>query len=972
MSHRAGRLSDMARNTEIVINAELANALGRRHPRWTEGSVITVEATGVLLGDPAAKPDIVIAHPGGAPVIVETEVSPARTVEVEARSRLGRFLEATDEAIENTVAVRMPDRLRDSGRSLVDSIVEAEFDYCLFSLLGEELEVDNVVRFPTAGWLTGGIDALAGFVELTALSERLIIKGAVALERGVAAAARLLRSSDGKRSLEKMAEILKQADGEQTSRMAMAIIANALMFHTAIAGDHDVATLAELRTVARRSMSQANVLNEWARILEINYWPIFKIASDLLSVVPARKATTILDALAAVADEMAGIGVTTTHDMSGQMFGRLIADRKFLATFYTLPSSAMLLAELAVSRLAVDFSRSERLTDLRIADLACGTGALLSAAYVRVATRHRRAGGDDRQIHPDMIENALIGADIMPAATHLTASMLSAAHPAMPFGNTMVYTMPYGDQDNGRPVAIGSLDLIAEEGVMSLFGTGRIAAAGSGDVEVDEDERRFVMEHGSADLVIMNPPFTRPTNHKVAEVPVPSFAGFSTSDEEQWRMSDALKEIYRQMPDRVGDGNAGLASNFVDLAHAKVKPGGVVALVLPVALVSGASWSKVRNLLAHRYRDLTMVTIAATGARDRSFSEDTGMGEVLVIATRDDPSGPQQNPAGRTLYVNLACRPPSTVSAVETARAVVGAPETDRGWLMVGEEEVGCFIRATIEDGGCAGVREPDVAAAAFGLTRGRLQLPRVDGIDLPLTTLGALGERGLLHRDISGTNRGPFDIQRLIAGQTASYPALWRHDAPRERRMVVEFDTQGRVRQGCDAKALHVWKTATRLHFNLDFRLNSQSLAACVTPEKSIGGRAWPNFVLREDAWEHAAALWANTTPGLISFWFRGTRQHQGRACLTIKTLPSLPMLDMKLLRASQIEQAQQIFEEFASRDFLPAHQAHLDETRRNLDEAVLIDLLGLSDAVLEPLSVLREQWANEPSVHGGLGGLT
>ncbi len=175
-----------------------------------------------------------------------------------------------------------------------------------------------------------------------------------------------------------------------------------------------------------------------------------------------------------------------------------------------------------------------------------------------------------------MMEKALIGADIMPAATHLTASMLSAAHPAVPFGNTMIYTMPYGDQDNGRPVAIGSLDLIAEDGVMSLFGTGRTATAGTGDVRVDDDERRFVMEHSSADLVIMNPPYTRPTNHKVAKVPVPSFAGFSTSEEEQRRMSAALKEIYRQMPERVGDGNAGLASNFVDLAHVKVKVGGVL------------------------------------------------------------------------------------------------------------------------------------------------------------------------------------------------------------------------------------------------------------------------------------------------------------------------------------------------------------------------------------------------------------
>lgn len=928
------------------------------------------EATGVLLGDPAAQPDVVILHSGGAPVIIESEVLPARTVEVEARSRLGRFLEVTDEVIENTVAVRLPESLRDTRTGLFEAVSEAEFEYCLLSLIGEAFQPETVVRFPSEGWLRGSIDDLTSFVELTSLSERLIMKGTMALERGVSVAARLLRSGDGGAYLDKMARILKQEDGEQTSRMAMAIVANALMFHAAIAGGQPVATLPELRTSTRRSMSQQNVLKEWARILRINYWPIFKIASDLLRVVPAAKAMRILDELASVAEELAGVGITTTHDLSGQMFGRLIADRKFLATFYTLPSSAMLLAELAVSRLEVDYSRPECVAALRIADLACGTGALLSAAYVRIATRHRRAGADDRMVHAEMMENALIGADIMPAATHLTASMLSAAHPSVSFGNTMIYTMPYGDQENGRPVAIGSLDLIGERGVMSLFGTGRTATAGTGDVGVDTDERRFVMEHGSADLMIMNPPYTRPTNHKVARVPVPSFAGFSTSGEEQRRMSAALKEIYRRMPDRVGDGNAGLASNFVDLAHAKIKAGGVVALVMPVSLVSGASWSKVRSLLARHYRDLVMVTIAGIRQRDRSFSDDTHMGEVLVVATRRGPSRRAGGAQARTLYVNLNRRPPSIVSAVEIARAVGAAPDTDRGWLQVGEETVGCFIRAGIDDGGCAGVREPDVARTALGLVEGRLELARIESMDIPLTTLDQLGERGLYHLDIKGPNRGPFEMQNLSAGQVASYPALSRHHAPRERRLVVQPDTQGRVRQGYDAKALEVWKTATRLHFNLDFRLNSQSLAACMTPTRAIGGRAWPNFLLGEAGWEYPAVLWANTTLGLISFWFKGTRQHRGRACVTIQTLPFLPILDTRLLDATQVRKARGLFDEFASRDFLPAHQANVDKTRQDLDRAVLIDLLGLDGRVLEPLEVLREQWCKEPSVHGGAGG--
>ena len=36
-----------------------------------------------------------------------------------------------------------------------------------------------------------------------------------------------------------------------------------------------------------------------------------------------------------------------------------------------------------------------------------------------------------------------------------------------------------------------------------------------------------------------------------------------------------------------GHGNAGLASNFMDLGHRKLKDGGVLALALPFSLASG-------------------------------------------------------------------------------------------------------------------------------------------------------------------------------------------------------------------------------------------------------------------------------------------------------------------------------------------------------------------------------------------------
>ena len=207
-----------------------------------------------------------------------------------------------------------------------------------------------------------------------------------------------------------------------------------------------------------------------------------------------------------------------------------------------------------------------------------------------------------------------------------------------------------------------------------------------------------------------------------------------------------------------------------------------------------------------------------------------------------------------------------------------------------------------------------------------------------------------------------------LASDGAAAYPALWRHDAGRETRLVVEPDSEGRPRAGCDERAEDLWgRTASRLHFSLDFRLNSQPLAACLTPGPAIGGRAWPNFRLSETDWEPAVLLWSNTTLGLLCSWWHGTRQQQGRVIMTITTLPDLPVIDPRELTADQLRRAGGIFEAFRDRTLLPANEAWRDETRQALDRAFLVDCLDLPDAVLDPLDILRRQWCAEPSVHGG-----
>ena len=50
-----------------------------------------------------------------------------------------------------------------------------------------------------------------------------------------------------------------------------------------------------------------------------------------------------------------------------------------------------------------------------------------------------------------------------------------------------------------------------------------------------------------------------------------------------------------------------------------------------------------------------------------------------------------------------------------------------------------------------------------------------------------------------------------------------------------------------------------------------------------------------------------------------------------------------------------------------LPANEAYRDNTQKELDHRVLIDMFGLPESILEPLDLLRLKWYSEPSVHGG-----
>ncbi len=476
-------------------------------------------------------------------------------------------------------------------------------------------------------------------------------------------------------------------------------------------------------------------------------------------------------------------------------------------------------------------------------------------------------------------------------------------------------------------------------------------------------------------MVIMNPPFTSNTAKEASHIGTfaPAFAAFGSADKDQRDMAKHLGKL------KVGTcyhGHAGMASAFAALAHRKLKPGGILALVLPLTATAASSWQSFRQMLDDGYTQSTVLSIAAADNDDLSFSSDTGMAECLIIARKRKPG---ESTERRTAYSSLAQRPYGFAHASILASKITGSDhirQIEDGpyggtSLIVGDDVVGEMITAPQQTSGevWGAVRISDYAVAqtADALTQSKLWLPAIASpLPLRTTPLESIRVLGLYDLDITGQPpQGPFTRTQYSA--TATYPSLWNHDAKNETRMVCIPDSQLRVRPGMENKAATVWATASRAHISREFRFNSQPLSVSITETPTIGGRAWPNVRFNQANFDLAFAVWANSTLGLITYWWHSNRQVSGRGAISIRSADSLPVLDFRALTEDQRIMVQAIFNEFRDKELKPAYLADTDPNRALLDRRVVCELLGFDEETYVAVRRLAAKWCAEPSVHGG-----
>ncbi len=955
----------MAKQTENPVTSQIVPLLREMCPEWK------FEEQQQPLKGSRRQPDILAMRRGHETVAIEAKWSDAtaRNGVAQVRERyLGRTLlpefVGASLKLKSAMVIRYPTRLKKKPGAEIPAALRAADD--IESLLIGESR-GEYYEFPNLGYARGTLADMANALKVGAVPSQHIAEAAEKMEAEIQVAAKWLNDATEDKSIigNKLDNILDQHYCEQTARMACLIITNAFVFQHAVAGKPQMESVRPPAHYKVNGIKLTEVVEDWAAILKVNYQPIFKDARRMLSeafVYDEAMANKVLEQLCDAACTLVASHLPQIHELAGEVFQSLLIDRKYVKANYTLPTSATLLAALVCPNLPDD----GRLP--KVADFACGTGALLNGVYKRIQRLYEeRTGESSIAIHREMLENNLAGSDIYSHCTHLTFAVMASAHPEVTLGATRVITAPCGQQADGT-YKTGSLELLDSQLLFANFEAE--AEIAGGDSEATAELKR-TFPHGEMDIVIQNPPFLTSGADPNSSDPKRVFASEGRSDAEQKAM---LKELASK-DTRVSNGQVAY-SYFVELAELKLRDGGRMGVILPATILTSALFSKVREMWATEYHNVVVITIAQNDGHDSAFSADTSMAECMVIADK----GIGRN-TGRATFVCLSQRPDSTLAAQAVSDSIQRQPlsrqlEDDAlggDNLKVGDVSMAQVLECPIGAGewGVSRVKSMSLAQIAYQLRQGRLLLPQLmDGIDIPMCPLGEIGQVGASHRDIKDKDkRGAFEMHRCESNVQEGYDALWnlQYITP-QRSMQVVPDHKAQIKPQNVEKAHRILRQHnSRTHYHLYLGFNANSVLAHWTEVPALGVNLVTNVKLEDVRYDAAWTLWTNSTLGMLCHWTTAGKQHPGRGTLTLMTLPNVPTLDVRQLSAEQLQAAEVVFADVKAYRMKPYNECADDAWRAVLDARLLSEVLGITDAAThQAMQRLREMLSAEPSIAG------
>jgi len=309
------------------------------------------------------------------------------------------------------------------------------------------------------------------------------------------------------------------------------------------------------------------------RVYNVDYRAVFSY--DIVSLIPERfidKIRVIINAIKAIAPEK------VKGDLLGTIFHDLVPFevRKSVAAFYTNVLAAELLANLAIDK-----------WDAKVADLACGSGGLLVAAYRRKRDLLEKERVFTEEDHRRFVEEDLLGIDVMPFAANVAACHLSLQSPEYFTNKVRIAIWDSTTLKSGDIIpSIAKLRAIVR-GQVSIEQFTKPTAEFQTVVTLGEEKPEEI-QLDKFDVIIMNPPFTR-----------------------QERIPKEYKEIlFRRFKDykEYLHGQLGYYGYFIFLADRFLKEGGRMALVLPATVLRIKSCEGIRRLWAEKYHVEYIIT----------------------------------------------------------------------------------------------------------------------------------------------------------------------------------------------------------------------------------------------------------------------------------------------------------------------------------------------------------------------------
>jgi hypothetical protein len=975
---------------EQTFNEYLAAALRKRRNAWRDDETLVIsERQQVFEDDRRARPDILVKSADFYPIIIEAEFgSPAIA---DARSRLGKRVAGIPGLVRSAIALGIPPEVRRwSNDFLAERLAQPDglkLQYVILSsdisgdLQDPPLMEDGIHIWPETDAIAGTVDDLAILCEYAAAPQELVTRTTDEVAARIHSLSDYLYRALPPGVADDIAQQLGQQGGIQGLRLACCIWLTSLRLHNLLASKspalrkNGLQSVAQLLTVSGNVLTLAGLRREWDKILAVNYSSIFNTARIALDDrIPVLAGSQVLTELAELAERITSLNFGNRIDFAGELFPKLLDDREEIAAHYTLPETAELLGQLAVSRIALnDWASADAVASLKIADLACGTGTLLRAAYRHIRYRHEASGGASEDLHRRMIEQSITGLDINSLASHMTAAALSTTEIETAYDSAHIAVV---DVIGGKT---GSLELIEDEQITDVTGEQARTAT------THEAAPTFIpVPHHSQNLIIQNPPYSRPRGDRKL------FDITGITEAQRNRSVKRLNKIrtrLRTEGNEIIDGQAGLGTDFFALADRKLEQDGIFASVLPLTAAHAESWEGFRKTIESEYTDIT--TIAVTPHEGAMLSADTHMNEMLVLATKG--AGGKDTKEGAAspsvLNINLHAYPRTVSEAYWFAKTLIAIDASTRtsGTILVGGERIGAWTVTTNLMPGfpwfAAGMRNHILATTAGSLLRSELYSAadlRSWDLGMPMTSLQNVVDIGPTHHLIGHVRNareeiGAFTFYPVTPMEVpvSVYLALWAADGNSQTTMLTLPTHNGEVFADDEDALRRMIDQRSDLFISRTLRTTSQALAAAKTLENVMGGRAWTSLMCNDDDVKSALLIWCNSTLGLLTRNCYAQTTQQGRATMGVIAIADFPVPDFSIASAAG-EHARSVardrIEELSALRLQPVAYSFQDANRHRIDE-VALEMLGLDgeDLAAGAVAALRNQLCREPSVHGG-----